>query len=300
VTTKINSVRWPGFAPALGDRRVLHPGRWRPLRALAWMLALFFAVSVPFGLWADAADSVLPTTPAGTFTGQLIGALILLALYAAVVALGEGRPASELGPRSALAGLGAGLVIGLLMMALVMAILGGTGLYDITFLGPAPAWGAAGLAVQAGVFEELLVRGILLRLVWRAFGPWVAFVVSAVAFGVGHLANPEGSIFAALCIALEAGIMLGAFYALTGRLWVSIGVHTAWNFAQGYLFGAAVSGGDTGASIARSTARPDAAAWLTGGAFGPEASLPAVVVCTAVGAAVLVLAWRLGRFREVA
>lgn len=294
------AVRDPGFAPALGDRRVLHPGKWRPLRALVWMLALVFAVAVPFGLWADASGSVLPASPAGTFAAQLIGALVLLALYAAMVALGEGRPATELGPRSAVAGLGAGLGIGLLMMALVMAILAGLGLYDITFLGSAPAWGAAGLAVQAGVFEELLVRGILLRLVWRAFGPWAGFVFSAALFGIGHLANPEGSAFAALCIALEAGIMLGAFYALTGRLWVSIGVHVAWNFAQGYLFGAAVSGSDTGASIARSTARPDGPEWLTGGAFGPEASLPAVVVCTAVGVATLVLAWKLGRFRKPA
>ena len=28
-------------------------------------------------------------------------------------------------------------------------------------------------------------------------------------------------------------------YALTGRLWVPIGLHLAWNFAQGYIFGAA-------------------------------------------------------------
>ena len=90
--------------------------------------------------------------------------------------------------------------------------------------------------------------------------------------------------------------MLGAFYALTGRLWVPIGVHMAWNFAQGYLFGAAVSGGDLGPAIARSTARPGMPEWLTGGAFGPEGSLPALVVCTIVGAATLWLAWKAGRF----
>ena len=307
MTEKINparrlssALRDPGFAPDLGERRVLHPGKWRPLRALAWMLVLVFAVAVPFGLWTDAAEDLLPGSPAGTFLAQLVGALVLLAFYAAVVAAGEGRPARELGPRSAFAGLGAGLALGLLMMALVMAVMGATGLYDITFLGAAPAWSAAGLAVQAGVFEELLVRGILMRLVWRAFGPWVAFAFSAVLFGAGHLTNPESSVFAGLCIALEAGVMLGAFYALTGRLWVSIGVHTAWNFAQGYLFGAAVSGTDTGPSIARSTARTDVSEYLTGGAFGPEASLPAVVVCTTVGVATLVWAWKLGRFRRPA
>jgi membrane protease YdiL (CAAX protease family) len=170
------------------------------------------------------------------------------------------------------------------------------GLYDIQALGLAPAWISAGKAIQSGVIEELMIRAVLLRLIWRAFGPWVAFAVSAALFGFGHIANPNASVFAAVCIALEAGIMLGAFYALTGRLWLSIGLHAAWNFTQGYLFGAAVSGGDFGPSIARSTARSGVPEWLTGGAFGPEASLPGLLVCTGVGVAVMWLAWRAGHF----
>ena len=62
-----------------------------------------------------------------------------------------------------------------------------------------------------------------------------------------------------------AGLMFCALYAWTGRLWVPIGVHLAWNLAQGYLFGATVSGGNLGGSILLSTARPGAPAWLTGG-----------------------------------
>ena len=89
--------------------------------------------------------------------------------------------------------------------------------------------------------------------------------------------------------------MLGSFYALTGRLWVSIGVHAGWNFAQGYFFGAKVSGGDFGDAIAISTPFYDRPDWLTGGSFGPEASLPAFAVCVAVGAAALWLATLNGR-----
>ena len=43
-----------------------------------------------------------------------------------------------------------------------------------------------------------------------------------------------------------AGLMFCSLYALTGRLWVPIGLHLAWNFAQGYLFGANVSGNNLG------------------------------------------------------
>jgi membrane protease YdiL (CAAX protease family) len=299
VKSKIN-LSWPArflpgdISPELGQRRVLHPGRWRWLRALAWILPLVFAVALPYGLWVD---SLLPAGDVATFLVQLLGAPLALGCYALVVLLGENRAAREISPRAAPVGLAAGVLLGLLMMCAVMAILIGTGLYDTTFLGSVSAWKPAGLALQAGVVEELIIRGVLLRLVWRAFGPWAGFILSAVVFGAGHLANPGATVLAAVCIALEAGVMLGAFYALTGRLWVSIGVHLSWNFAQGYLFGAAVSGGDTGAAIARSTARPDAPEWLTGGAFGPEASVPALLVCSAVGVAALLLARKLGRFR---
>ena len=185
------------------------------------------------------------------------------------------------------------------MFAAVMGVMAAFGLYDIQPLGAAPAWISIGKAVQSGVVEELMIRAILLRLIWRAFGPWIAFTASAALFGFGHIANPNATVFAAVAIAVEAGLMLGAFYALTGRVWMSIGVHAAWNFTQGYLFGAAVSGGDFGPSIARSTARSGFPEWLTGGAFGPEASLPALVVCTAVGASVTWMAWRAGQFAKV-
>ena len=213
--------------------------------------------------------------------------------------LAEGRKPSEIALRPLLPELCIGLMIGAAMFATEMGIMAGFDLYEIRSLGAAPIWTAAGHAVQSGVAEEIMIRAILLRLVWRAFGPWIAFAISAALFGFGHIANPNATVFAAICIALEAGIMLGAFYALTGRIWVSIGVHAAWNFTQGYLFGAAVSGGDFGPAIASSTARPGYPEWLTGGGFGPEASIPGLVVCTTVGLVVLAMAWRAGHFAGI-
>jgi membrane protease YdiL (CAAX protease family) len=267
------------------------------LRSLLWLVAFTFLVVLSFGPLGQMLKGLAPEhDPALRFAAQCAGAAIALAIYVLLVRLVERRPATELAPRPALAELAAGLLIGLLMFAAVMAILVGGGLYQFAFAGPNPAWNAAGLAIESGVVEELIVRGIILRLLWRGFGPIVAFTASAILFGAGHLPNPNSSVFAAICIALEAGVMLGAFYALTGRLWVSIGVHAGWNFTQGYLFGAAVSGGKVGAALATSTALPGHPLWLTGGAFGPEASLPALLVCSSVGFATLWAAWRAGRF----
>jgi hypothetical protein len=280
----------------LGDRRFLAPGRLRWLRAVGWMIALFVLVAVGPGLAMGGLQYVLPKgDPRIGFVINLTGAAIALGLYLLAVHFGEDRAADELAPAPALAQLSIGLALGTAMFACVMAILVATGLYQIAWQGAAPAWRAAGGAIRAGVIEELLVRAIMLRLLWRAFGPAAAFIVSVIFFGGAHLLNPGATWFAALCVALEAGVTLGAFYALTGRVWMSIGLHTAWNFTQGYLFGAAVSGTNVGSALAHSIARADALRWATGGAFGPESSLAALLVCTTIGLATLWLAYRAGR-----
>jgi membrane protease YdiL (CAAX protease family) len=276
----------------LGERRVLHPGRWRWLRALAWLLLLVLLTAVAFGLPLQAAADLLPPDSAALqFLGVGIACAAALGCYALAVRLGEGRGASELALRPALPGLAIGAALGLVMMAVLMGALALTGLYDLSLVGSAPpAWAGLGLALQAAVTEELWMRALLLRLLWRAFGPVPAFAVAAVAFGALHLVNPGATALAGVTVAV-AGLMFCALYALTGRLWVPIGLHLAWNFAQGYLFGTAVSGKDLGGSIAVSTAHAGAPAWLTGGAFGPEASVAALLLVSAVTAG----AWLLGR-----
>ncbi len=274
--------RWGETPVQLGRRRVLHPGRVRWLRALSWMVLLFFLTAGAFGLplqWAT--DHLAPGAPVQL--AGLIGACALtLGCYGLAVRLGEGRAAGELALRPAPAELVGGGLLGLAMMTMLMGTLAATGAYDITVLGAAPAWAGVGLALQAAVTEELWMRALLFRLLWRAFGPVPAFVVCGAVFAALHLANPGANPLAGATVAV-AGVMFCALYALTGRLWVPIGVHATWNLAQGYLFGAAVSGGDLGGSVAVSTARAGAPTWLTGGAFGPEGSVLALVLVAGVG-----------------
>jgi membrane protease YdiL (CAAX protease family) len=206
----------------LGERRILHPGRWRWLRSLGWLVLLFFLTGVAFGLPAQAAvDRLPPGHGALRFVGLLVAAATALGCYALAVWLGEGRGASELALRPALPGFAAGATLGLLMMALLMGILVATGAYDITVVGATPAWTGIGLALQAAVTEELWMRALLLRLLWRAFGPVPAFIVAALVFGGLHLANPGATPLAGATV-VTAGLMFCALYALTGRLWVPI------------------------------------------------------------------------------
>lgn len=286
-----------GVPIELGERRFLHPGPLRWLRATAWMIVFFLLVAVAsYGVEGVIGDHFPKDNGPAQFLANVVGALAALAAYPLLVWLAEGRAPGELSPRAAAPGLVIGFALGCAVFASVMLVLIGSGLYSFGWLGLAPAWKGAGLSIESGFIEEIMARGVVLRLTWRAFGPWAAFIFSAGLFGAGHFGNPNASTWAAVCIAVEAGILLGAFYALTGRLWVSIGLHAGWNFTQGYLFGAVVSGTDFGAAIARSEAHEGFPLWLSGGRFGPEASLPALVICTTVGLLTLWMAWKAGRF----
>ncbi|WP_421738694.1 CPBP family intramembrane glutamic endopeptidase [Caulobacter sp.] len=282
----------------VGARRFLHPGPLRWLRASAWMVLMFVAFTL---VYAGAGVFATPMFKSG---GDLPGVLKVtavciagLALYAGVVRLAEGRWPSELALKQAPLELLTGLAIGAVMLTAVVAGLYLLGVYDISGPRASSPWGTIGMAVESGVMEELITRAIILRLLMRAFGVWPALVLSAALFGALHLSNPNATVVAATAIAVEAGLMLAAFYLLTGRLWVSIGVHAAWNFTQGWVWGAAVSGIAVKESLFVSHPKPGAPEFLSGGAFGPEASLPAMVVGTGVAIVVLYWAWKRGNFR---
>jgi len=119
----------------------------------------------------------------------------------------------------------------------------------------------------------------------------VALLVTSGLFGAAHLANPHANWIAAVGIALEAGVMLGAAYMLTRSLWLPMGIHAAWNFTQGEVYDIPVSGtGAEGMLNARLAGDP----LLIGFGFGLEASVIAIVVATAFGLWLLWLAIRKG------
>ncbi len=183
--------------------------------------------------------------------------------------------------------IGAGLYTACELMLMALGIYRIDGLNPLSFLIPAVA-----MAISSSVFEELLFRGVLYRSVETWFGSWAALVVSSLVFGLTHLVNPQATLEGALFIAIEAGILLGAAVMLTRRLWLSIGFHMAWNYTQSAIFSGIVSGNDAEAGWIRSTVKgPD---YLTGGSFGVESSVLALVLCTTTGIVMLVMAHRRG------
>jgi membrane protease YdiL (CAAX protease family) len=272
-------------------RGVLHAGPWRGPRAFGWGVLLILLVG-GCGIGGNVLLQRVAHFPKDgplAFVSLAIVLGVMLGVYVAAVRFGEQRPVTEFAWQTLAPELAAGLAGGIALFALVMALLIGAGIYDFSAPPPGSPWHSVRGSLSAGVFEELIFRAVLMRLVWEAFGLRVALVVSGVVFGLAHLLNPQHNLMGALSIIVEAGLMLGALYAVTGRLWANIGVHAGWNFTQGYIFGAAVSGTDAGPHYFLATPHPGMPALLTGGAFGPEASIVAVVA--GGGAGVLLLLW---------
>jgi uncharacterized protein len=206
----------------------------------------------------------------------------------------ERKPNRDLSRDGALGEWGIGAGLGFAAMVITIGIIAALGGYRITgHNGPSVLVGIASMAIVSGITEEILLRGIVFRLIEQWLGSVTALALSAALFGALHIFNPNSSWLAAFAIAIEAGVMLGAIYMLTRRLWAAIGLHMAWNATQGGLFGVKVSGTDIAGLL---TSEAPGSTLVSGGNFGAEASLPAMIICTAMGLFILWKAYQKGQF----
>jgi hypothetical protein len=148
------------------------------------------------------------------------------------------------------------------------------------------------LSLQSGFIEELAVRGVMFRILEEWLGTWISLVVTASFFGALHLLNHNSTAMGAIAIACSAGVILAGAYAVTRRLWLPIGLHFGWNFVESGVFDLPVSGHKLTGLV---QCRLEGPTWLTGGSFGPEASIIVIILGLAMGAAFFVAAARSGR-----
>lgn len=124
--------------------------------------------------------------------------------------------------------------------------------------------------------EEIISRGWLMHVIGAKHKPIIGFIVSSVSFGLLHIFNPGVDILSILNIIL-VGFMFGLYVIYTQDIWGACGIHAAWNFSQGNIFGFSVSGlGANSDSLLKFSTHGSNI--LTGGKFGPEASIFSTVV----------------------
>lgn len=214
--------------------------------------------------------------------GVAAGAVTLLCYVHLSKFVERRRSITELPRARAGSGLLVGSAVGgsaFLLTMLIILVFGG---WHVT---GGNAWkfvGTLGIMACTAVTEEVVFRGVVLRIAEERFGTWPALAISAVLFGAIHLggvseAGLGADLWGVCAIILQGGLLLGAGYIATRTLWLPIGIHFAWNvFEAG--FGTAVSGKSSEFGSLIQTALSGSPV-LTGGSFGPEAGAAAIFSC---------------------
>lgn len=250
-------------------------------------------------LWPDDESTVA--------LGYAVGALAVVLAYVLMVRRVDRRTLASAGlaRRGMLTETGVGLLLGGGLFCAVIGVMECFGSYRVGgvnwhFQPLVPL----GLFLALGIFQEVPMRGYLLQTVERRWGTaWAVGVVSAL-FGLLHLGAPVDGLTTAqwlvgpVLIMFETGLLFAGGYLLTRRLWLPVGLHWGWNFFESSVFGLPNTGSWGDAPNTLFFDRTSGPFLLTGGAFGPEASLPCLVVGTSAGVLLLWLAWRRGQWQS--
>ena len=146
--------------------------------------------------------------------------------------------------------------------------------------------------------EELWTRGFMYERINVRYPLWVAILVNGVFFGLLHAFNPGVSVFSVVEICV-CGLSFSLAKWYTGSIWFPMGIHTAWNFTQNFLFGLPNSGLVSEASVfgLDAASARDSAVYNVG--FGVEGAIPALIADALLGIICLALAVRQGRGGEL-
>jgi len=195
-------------------------------------------------------------------------------------------------PRS-LPQLGGGLLVGIAMVSVVLALEVLRNWYRVEGLAVAGGrvpllLGSMLIAFLLGaVFQEALFRGILFRGLESWLGSWPALVITSLLFGLAQALLAHATLVSSLAAAIGGGALLGAAYMATRNLWLAIGLHAGVD-----LVVAGISGFIPGVHLFRSVSQGPAI-W-TGGSFGPQFGLLYLVLAALVTTLLVIEAVRRG------
>lgn len=272
---------------------------WRVLAFLVMAFGLSLGILIVLTLFVP--PELLAEKPSGNYLAYLIERL---ALTPALIAAGvwalrvfDHLPSHTLGisPEGKwLRQLLLGYTAGIGMIGLVMAVLWASGtavirLQSVERESLLLLGGGALFMLLVGLVEELLFRGYIFQTLLRGIGPLLTLFLTSILFAIFHLANPNWTPLGLTNIFLF-GMFFGLLYLRSGSLWLPVGLHAGWNFAQ-VLFHMPVSGNVVPFPTPFITTF-SGSHLIAGGAFGPEGSV--VVSALALAAIALVTHGRFG------
>jgi membrane protease YdiL (CAAX protease family) len=260
------------------------PPRAKKLLGVVWRIVVFYAICIVtlFLLQAIAQATVGPSVADPlrapfqwiSLTSVVIATWIMLRRVDKLSWREVGLDRAAASPPTVVKGAAMGaLTIGIASLALL-----GTHMLRIDPTAQGSWWGEAGHStiffLPAAFFEEMFIRGYVFTVLRRAAGWKFALISTSIVFGLMHAANPNPDAEAILAV-IVAGFFLGAILLVTRSLYATGAAHFAWNWVMSGGLHMAVSGlpsHDPDYRVVDSG--PD---WLTGGQWGPEGGLAAVL-----------------------
>lgn len=282
-----------------------------PLLVVVWSLGLLVLVHttqyVAIGLTMAATGATFGTvasgavrTPEAVLIRGLVGLLLGVPAALGVARLLWRRSATwmGLGLRPRLLGLGAALGA-----ALVTQTVWVLSAFDVAHVRVSELWrdpaglaaavvGTLGWSLFVATVEEVVFRGMITRELAARWGWSPAAAAGGLVFAGVHLLpmlsvlGPADAAWSATA-ALVASALFTSLYVRTGSLWLPIGCHWGWNLLLSGLFGATMSGQASPPAMLSTVV--DGPLAVSGGRFGLEASIVAMVVMALAGALAAVL-----------
>ena len=249
-----------------------------PVTKMILALLVFMAVVI---IGQQIASKLLALTPLDKDYRNLLKGLFVstscILTYIVFFKKYEKRNVTEFASKRIAKNLIIGILVGFTLQSLTILVIYLNGSYSVVAVNPV-SFILIPFAIMftVAIIEEILVRGIIFRILEEKLGSYISLTISSVLFGVFHLANPNGTLISVICI-ITAGFLFGAAFIYSRSLWLPIAIHFAWNFTQSGIFGAITSGNEKTNNLLESKIQgPE---YITGGEFGPEGSIQAIIFC---------------------
>ena len=188
-----------------------------------------------------------------------------------------------------------GFLIGVLSQSLLILIIYLAGTFLVVNVNPVSVLiSPFAFALTAGFVAEIIMIGIVFRLLEQQIGTVVALLIFIILFAILHINAKGATVISVGATAMQAGLMLPAAYVLSRNLWLPVFLHLGWDFTEPGIFG----GINPSSSLTQGllTSKISGNSLLTGGETGPQDSLSSLLLCLILGLVFLLLAKRKNNF----
>lgn len=158
----------------------------------------------------------------------IIVSLLALGSYSVFFKFIEKRTITEISTKNIAKNVIVAILIGIVLQSLTILVIYASNGFKIVSINPIsfiiiPLT----VAFTVAIFDEILIRGIVFRIMEEKLGSYTALLISVLLFSTLYVLNPNSSLISGASVGIEGGLLLGAAFIYTRNLWFPIAIHFA-------------------------------------------------------------------------